>query len=90
MNEQRIEIIRTRLSTALNPIELVITDESHKHVGHAGAKSGRGHFHIQIISEQFQDLSLIRRHRLIYEAVGDLMDTEIHALSIDAAAPPRT
>lgn len=90
MNEQRIEKIRTRLSIALEPTELEITDESHKHIGHAGAKTGKGHFHVRIISAQFHDLSLIRCHRLIYAAVGDLMDTDIHALSIDASAPSGT
>lgn len=87
MNERRIEQIRTSLTEALNPVELAITDESHKHVGHAGAKSGMGHFHVRIVAEQFQGLSLVGCHRLVYSAVADLMDTEIHALSIDAAAP---
>ena len=87
MTERRIESIRTRLATALEPIELEITDESHKHIGHEGAKSGKGHFHVRIISEQFQDLSPVRRHQLIYKSLGDLMDTDIHALSIDAEAP---
>ena len=87
MNEQRIEQIQTRLTDALEPIELEIIDESHKHVGHAGAKSGKGHFHVRIVSEQFRNLTPIRRHRLIYKAVEDLMDTEIHALTIDAIAP---
>ncbi|HJP39982.1 MAG TPA: BolA family protein [Gammaproteobacteria bacterium] len=87
MNEQLIEEIRARLSTALKPIDLEITDESHKHIGHAGAKSGKGHFHVRIISAQFHDLSQVRRHRLIYTAVGNLMDTDIHALSIAATSP---
>ena len=82
--------IRVCLTRALEPIELEITDESHKHIGHAGAKSGIGHFHVSIISEQFRDLTPIRRHRLIYTAIGDLMDTEIHALTIDATAPPKS
>ena len=87
MTERRIESIRTRLATALEPVELEITDESHKHIGHEGAKSGKGHFHVRIISEQFQDLSPVRRHQLIYKSLGNLMDTDIHALSIDAEAP---
>lgn len=90
MNEQRIKDIRERLTAALAPVELQITDESHKHVGHEGAKSGRGHFHVHIVSDQFLNLSQVRRHRLIYAAIGDLMDTDIHALSIDAAAPAET
>jgi len=90
MNEQRIKQIRASLSAALKPVELEITDESHKHAGHAGAKSGKGHFHVRIISEQFRDLSLVGRHRLIYTAIGDLMETDIHALSIEAAPPSET
>ena len=90
MNEQRIEQIRACLTDALEPVDLEITDESHKHAGHAGAKSGKGHFHVRIISAQFQGLSLVRRHRLIYTAIGDLMETDIHALSIEAAAPSET
>ena len=87
MNEQLIKEIRTRLSAALEPIDLEITDESHKHIGHAGAKSGKGHFHVRIISAQFHDLSLVHRHRLIYTAVGELMETDIQALSIAATSP---
>lgn len=90
MNERRIERIRDCLAHALEPTELEITDESHKHVGHAGAKSGKGHFHVRIVSRHFAELTPLRRHRLIYAAVGDLMDTEIHALTIDAAAPAET
>ncbi len=90
MNEQRIEKIRACLTIALEPAELEITDESHKHAGHAGAQSGKGHFHVRIISDQFRDLSMIRCHQLIYAAIGDLMDTDIHALSISAAVPSET
>lgn len=90
MNERRIERIRTCLTQALQPTELEITDESHKHVGHAGAKTGKGHFHVRIISNHFTELPPLRRHRLIYAAVEDLMDTEIHALTIDATAPAKT
>jgi BolA protein len=56
------------------------------HVGHAGAKSG-GHFKLIIISEHFKNKSLIERHRIIYDALGALMKTEIHALSIKAYSP---
>ncbi len=84
MNESRIEKIRERIAAALQPESLDIVDESHKHVGHAGAKDGRGHFHVTIVSDKFKDLPPIQRHRLIYDAVGDLMDSDIHALSINA------
>ena len=90
MNEQRIKKIQACLTAALEPIELQVTDESDQHIGHEGAKSGKGHFHVYIVSDQFLDLSLIRRHRLIYAAIGDLMDTEIHALRIEAVAPTKS
>lgn len=79
----RIDRIRARLET-LQPSEIEITDQSHKHVGHAGARDGRGHFHVRIVSEQFAGQNLVKRHRLIYEAIGNLMESDIHALSIEA------
>lgn len=84
MNEERIDKIRERINAALQPDALEIVDESHKHVGHAGARDGRGHFQVTIVSDRFKDLPLIERHRLVYDAVGDLMATDIHALSIKA------
>jgi BolA protein len=80
----RVELIRSRLETALMPIELQVTDESHKHAGHAGARDGKGHFHVRIVSERFRNLPRIDRHRLVYDAVGGLMQTDIHALGVDA------
>lgn len=79
--------IRARLTDALQPVDLEVVDESHLHKGHPGARDGRGHFRIRIISDKFADLKLIQRHRLIYDAVGDLMETDIHALSITADPP---
>lgn len=90
MNEERIEKIRERITATLHPDSLEIVDESHKHVGHAGAKDGRGHFQVTIVSDRFKDLPPIQRHRLVYDAVGDLMETDIHALSISASAPSST
>lgn len=89
MNNERIEKIRQRITAALQPESLEIIDESHKHAGHAGAKDGRGHFQVTIVAEQFEGLPPIKCHRLVYEAVGDLMETDIHALSITAAPPIR-
>lgn len=83
----RIEQIRTALEAALSPSLLVVTDDSHKHAGHAGARDGRGHFHVQIVSEAFAGLSPLARHRAIYAALGQMMETDIHALSIQASAP---
>ena len=87
MNEDRTNEIRRRIEKALDPLELEIIDESHKHVGHAGARDGRGHFRVRIASEKFAGLRPIQRHRLVYDAVGNLMETDIHALSIEATLP---
>ena len=76
-----------RLRAALAPVELEIIDDSHLHAGHAGAADGRGHFSVHIVSERFAGLPVVRRHRLVYDAVGDMMATDIHALSIRALAP---
>ena len=66
---------------------LVIVDESHRHAGHEGARDGRGHFAVEIVSPVFAGLAPLARHRKVYEAVGELMQTDIHALSIKASAP---
>jgi BolA protein len=82
--EQRLLEIQRRLEEELSPESLQVEDESHLHVGHEGAKSGLGHFRVLVVSDRFEGLSLIKRHRLIYQAMGDLMQTDIHALTIDA------
>jgi len=83
----RIERIRGALEKALAPTRLVIEDESHRHAGHAGAATGRGHFRVEIESAAFAGKAPLARHRMVYAALGDLMQTDIHALSIQAAAP---
>jgi BolA protein len=83
----RSDKLASRLRAALDPIDLEIIDDSHRHAGHAGASDGRGHFTVIVVSELFRGLSVVRRHRLVYEAVGDLMVTDVHALSIQALAP---
>jgi BolA protein len=87
MSAERIEMIRERLITTLQPAELEIIDESAKHAGHAGAASGGGHFIVNIVASAFNDKTLIQRHRLVYDAVDDIMHREIHALSIQAKTP---
>ncbi len=87
MNDARIAEIRARIDAALQPTDLEIIDESHKHVGHAGAKDGRGHFHVRVVATRFAGLRPLQCHRLVYDAVGDLMETDIHALSIEASSP---
>lgn len=83
----RAERIRARLVAALAPVELVVEDESHRHVGHAGARDGRGHFRVTVVSAAFRDRTALARHRAVYAALGELMQTDIHALAVDARTP---
>ena len=83
--EQRL---RRRLESRFSPALLVIEDESHLHAGHAGAAGGQSHFRITIVAEAFRGIAPVARHRLVYAAVGDLMETDIHALAIEASPPP--
>jgi BolA protein len=87
MTAERVEMIRERLTNNLHPTELDIVDESARHAGHAGAASGGGHFIVYISASVFKDKTLIQRHRLVYDAVDDIMHSEIHALSIQAKTP---
>ena len=83
----RVARIEARLRQQLAPDSLDIVDESAQHAGHAGARSGGGHFAATIVSNRFEGLNPIQRHRLVYEALGDLMKTDIHALSVRALTP---
>lgn len=80
----RMDQIRDKLTSVLQPESLELIDESHKHVGHVGAKSGGGHFNVTIVSAAFEGLNAVKRHQLVYQTLGELMQTEIHALSISA------
>lgn len=82
----RLEQIQQRLQELL-PTDLEITDQSHLHKGHPGARDGRGHFHVRIVSQKFEKQSQLKRHRQVYHALGDLMQTDIHALGISALTP---
>jgi BolA family transcriptional regulator, general stress-responsive regulator len=84
MTAGRIERIAAALKARFDDARIEIEDESHLHAGHAGAATGRGHFRLRIVSGAFAGLSPIARHRAVYAALGDLMQTDIHALSIDA------
>lgn len=80
-----VEQLRTRLAT-LDPLQLDIRDDSAKHAGHAGAKEG-GHYAVLIVAARFAGLGVMQRHRLVYDAAGDLRQNGIHALSITARTP---
>lgn len=85
MSSETVELLRQRLAS-LNAASIAIEDESHRHAGHAGAKEG-GHYKLDIVSSAFSGKNTVARHRLIYDAAGDLMRGKIHALSIHALAP---
>lgn len=87
MSEQRVAMIRERLQLQFKPSDLEIVDESHLHAGHPGARDGRGHFRVRVVSSAFEGLPRLARHRAVYAAVGALMTTDIHALNIEAISP---
>lgn len=78
------DTIRRTLTEAFKPEVLEIIDNSAAHAGHAGARSGGGHYHVTIVADAFEGKSMVQRHQLIYQALGDLMKQEIHALGINA------
>ena len=80
------EQIDAALRSALAPAELAVQDDSHLHAGHAGAREGR-HFSVRIVSERFNGLSRLARHRLVYDSLDQLIPRGIHALAIEARAP---
>jgi BolA protein len=85
MSSETVELLRQRLA-ALNPASITIEDESHRHAGHAGARDG-GHYKLDIVATAFAGKNTVARHRLIYDAAGELMRGRIHALSIRALSP---
>lgn len=87
MTSGRIDRIRARLLQRFEPAKLEIRDDSALHAGHAGARDGAGHYAVSIQSDAFRGLGKLERHRLVYQALDEMMPGEIHALSIDAVAP---
>lgn len=87
LNPVRVERMRGLLVEALAPQSLDIGDDSHKHAGHAGARGGQGHFSVDIVSAAFAGKPPLARHRLVYAALGGMMQTDIHALTIRARTP---
>jgi BolA protein len=83
----RAQRIEQTLRQAFSPTHFSIADDSAKHAGHAGARSGGGHFSVVIVSDAFAGLSAVQRHQAVYAALGDAMKTEIHALAIQALTP---
>ncbi len=85
--EQRIAEMHRRLESAFQPTELEIIDDGHKHIGHEGSRHGHGHYTVRIRSERFRGMAPLAQHRAIYAALGELMTTDIHALSIQSGLP---
>lgn len=83
----RRERIETKLRERLQAAHVEVVDESHLHAGHAGAASGGGHFRALIVSERFAGLGRIAAQRLVFEALADEMESEIHALSMRTLTP---
>ncbi|MCF8005799.1 MAG: BolA family transcriptional regulator [Methylovulum sp.] len=81
------ELIKHNLTLAFKPEILEIIDSSAAHAGHAGARAGGGHYHVTIVADAFEGKSAVQRHQLIYQALGDLMKQQIHALGINALSP---
>lgn len=87
LNPDRMVRMRALLEAALAPVRLDIIDDSHRHAGHAGSRGGQGHFSVAIVSAAFEGKFPAARHRLVYAALGDMLQTDIHALSIRAHSP---
>jgi len=87
MSKERVATIEELLIAAFAPTELLVKDQSHLHAGHAGAQEGKGHFDVKIVSDKFAGQSRITRHRMVYDALGTFIDSDIHALKINAVSP---
>ncbi len=86
MSQARSNEIQRLLTEAFSPTELLVKDQSRLHAGHAGAKEGKGHFEVIIVSDAFHGRTRIERHRMVFDALGTFMETDIHALGIQAYA----
>lgn len=84
MTAERVTRIEQRLREVFAPEAVEVIDDSAAHTGHVGARDGKGHFNVLIVAEAFRDQSRLARHRLVYDALDELMKTDIHALSVKA------
>ena len=87
MTTDRQQQIKRCLEEIFQPTELLLKDQSHLHAGHEGAKDGRGHFDVVIVSSAFDGKSRLERHRMVYDALGTMVQSDIHALRIKAHTP---
>jgi BolA family transcriptional regulator, general stress-responsive regulator len=86
-NPARLARMRELLTAAFAPRSLEVIDDSHKHIGHAGARGGQGHFSVDIVSDAFAGMGAVARHRAVYAALGAMLQSDIHALAIRARTP---
>jgi BolA protein len=86
MPEGTVARMRERLQV-LQPLSLQIDDDSARHAGHEGAKSGGGHYRLRLVSRRFAGLPRLARHRLVYDSLAPLMQREVHALSLVLQTP---
>ncbi len=87
MSESRLDRIQARLESAFAPARVTVRDDSAKHAGHPGARGGAGHFAVRIESQAFAGRNSLQRHRMVYEALAEMMPIDIHALIIEAISP---
>jgi BolA protein len=87
MSQERVALIESRLTEAFKPSRLQVKDQSHLHAGHAGAEDGRGHFEVTVVSADFEGRRPLERHRMVFDALGSLMQTDIHALRLHTHTP---
>ena len=85
--EDRAEAIRTRLERRLDADHVQVEDDSALHAGHLGAQGGGGHYRVTVVSARFEGLSRVAAQRLVYQALGELMTTDIHALEMRTLTP---
>lgn len=83
----RLERIQACITQHLRAANVELTDESHLHAGHVGAREGKGHFRVRVVSPDFVGLRPLQRHQLVYRSLGEMMQNEIHALNIEALTP---
>ena len=83
----RAERIQSVLESAFVAARVSVRDDSARHAGHAGARGGAGHFQVRVVSQAFAGRSRLQRHRMVYEALAEMLPGEIHALNIEAISP---
>ena len=80
--------IAQRLAEGLSPASLEVTDESHKHAGHAGARpGGETHFRVKVVSAGFEGKRQVERHRMVYDLLAAEIANGVHALAMTTLTP---